>query len=134
MSKDALKLFVVSENRGSLRQRIDEGIDLLPKLLCSAQQVRNGRTLIPIFKYQVSVAINSWEGCRNCVSIWKKQYQGVRQLVFITGEQGIGKTTLVEAFLNLMEVEQQNSQHPLKMPLVSRGQCIKARELLQELS
>jgi DNA-binding winged helix-turn-helix (wHTH) protein/tetratricopeptide (TPR) repeat protein len=52
---------------------------------------------------------------------------GVRQLVFVTGEQGIGKTTLVEAFLNLMEVERHNTQHSPKMPFISRGQCIKSR-------
>jgi predicted ATPase len=52
---------------------------------------------------------------------------GVRQLVFVTGEQGIGKTALVEAFLNLVEVERQNNQNSIKMPMVSRGQCIKSR-------
>lgn len=43
--------------------------------------------------------------------------QGVRQLVFITGEPGIGKTTVVEAFLS------QLSARP-HAPYVTQGQCI----------
>jgi DNA-binding winged helix-turn-helix (wHTH) protein/predicted ATPase len=31
---------------------------------------------------------------------WRQACQGVRQVVFVTGEAGIGKTTLVEAFLD----------------------------------
>ncbi len=45
----------------------------------------------------------------------EKSLLGDRQVVFITGEPGIGKTTLVEAFL-----EQAASLHLL---LVARGQC-----------
>lgn len=45
----------------------------------------------------------------------EKLLPGDRQVVFITGEPGIGKTTLVEAFL-----DQATSLYPL---LVARGQC-----------
>jgi DNA-binding winged helix-turn-helix (wHTH) protein/predicted ATPase len=41
---------------------------------------------------------------------------GTRQLVFVTGEAGLGKTTLLEAFLQELE-----SYSPLR---VARGQCI----------
>jgi DNA-binding winged helix-turn-helix (wHTH) protein len=34
---------------------------------------------------------------------WEKALHGERQLVFITGEPGIGKTTLVEAFVQRLE-------------------------------
>jgi DNA-binding winged helix-turn-helix (wHTH) protein/predicted ATPase len=45
----------------------------------------------------------------------EKPLLGDRQVVFITGEPGIGKTTLVEAFL-----DQAAALHPI---LVARGQC-----------
>lgn len=41
---------------------------------------------------------------------------GQRQVIFVTGEAGIGKTTLVDVF------QQQAARHP--NPLVARGQCI----------
>lgn len=34
---------------------------------------------------------------------WDKAQRGERQVVFVTGEPGIGKTTLVEAFLHSLE-------------------------------
>jgi predicted ATPase/DNA-binding winged helix-turn-helix (wHTH) protein len=46
----------------------------------------------------------------------EKALSGERQIVFITGEPGIGKTTLVEAFL-----EQVAANAPLR---IGRGQCI----------
>jgi len=51
---------------------------------------------------------------------------GVRQIIFVTGEQGIGKTTFVDAFFHLMEAEQQNKDSSIKMPWITRGQCIKS--------
>jgi DNA-binding winged helix-turn-helix (wHTH) protein/tetratricopeptide (TPR) repeat protein len=45
----------------------------------------------------------------------KKGLQGRRQVIFVTGEAGIGKTTLVDAF-------QQQAVHPPL--LLARGQCI----------
>ncbi len=46
-----------------------------------------------------------------------KACQGRRQIVFVTGEAGIGKTTLVSAFL-----AQARRRHPTA--LIGRGQCI----------
>lgn len=46
----------------------------------------------------------------------EKALQGERQVVFITGEPGIGKTTLVEAFL-----ERAAANHDL---WIARGQCL----------
>ena len=74
-----------------------------------------------------------------------KALNGERQIVFVTGEAGIGKTTLIEAFLARLvssfkfQVEQgpkskvqsprskiltSNSQLPTPDPWIARGQCI----------
>jgi predicted ATPase len=58
-------------------------------------------------------------------------------VVFVTGEAGIGKTTLIEAFLNGLESRVQNeeewqkakipnsqSQHPTPSLWIGRGQCV----------
>jgi predicted ATPase len=52
-----------------------------------------------------------------CLHTWLAQARtGVRQVVFITGEAGLGKTTLVEAF-----VEEISTHGPL---WIGRGQCV----------
>lgn len=60
-----------------------------------------------------------------------KAWQGERQIVFVTGEPGIGKTTLIEAFLSqLKEQTEDQSRAPHEPPLqtanlwIARGQCI----------
>ncbi|MBI3799389.1 MAG: AAA family ATPase [Deltaproteobacteria bacterium] len=69
-----------------------------------------------------------------------KAFHGERQIVFVTGEAGIGKTTLVEAFLESLASERVQSPrskvqglslspipnpHPLTPSLwIGRGQCI----------
>src|SRR5919106_990084 len=47
--------------------------------------------------------------------LWRSSLQGVRQLVFLTGEAGIGKTTLIEMFL--AEIAEQ-------APSVLRARCV----------
>ena len=47
---------------------------------------------------------------------WAQARQGERQIVFITGEAGIGKTALVDAFVTQVAATEQVWQ--------SRGQCI----------
>jgi hypothetical protein len=47
---------------------------------------------------------------------WAAAQQGGRQLVFVTGEAGIGKTTVVDAFLG-----QVGAAPPV---WIGRGQCI----------
>src|SRR4029453_17667536 len=67
----------------------------------------------------------------------EKALRGGRQVVFVTGEAGIGKTTLIEAFLNGLESRVQNeeewqkakipnslSQHPTPSLWIGRGQCV----------
>ncbi|ARO87899.1 transcriptional regulator [Nitrosospira lacus] len=49
------------------------------------------------------------------LAIWRHSLEGLRQIVFLTGEPGIGKTTLVEMFLN--EVSDY-------APLVFRMRCV----------
>jgi len=46
---------------------------------------------------------------------WEEAQSGARQLVFVTGEPGIGKTTLVEAFLYQVTAQD---------VWIGRGQCI----------
>jgi predicted ATPase/DNA-binding winged helix-turn-helix (wHTH) protein len=56
----------------------------------------------------------------------KTAMEGARQVVFISGDQGIGKTSLVDAFIKIV-----NSREPKPngasraRPLIARGQCIK---------
>jgi DNA-binding winged helix-turn-helix (wHTH) protein/tetratricopeptide (TPR) repeat protein len=47
---------------------------------------------------------------------WERAQGGVRHLVFVTGEPGIGKTTLVDAFLALLAGEESL--------WIGRGQCV----------
>ncbi len=57
----------------------------------------------------------------------QKAMEGVRQVVFVTGEQGIGKTALVDAFLNSVRGAQaRDGKEPPKYPRIARGQCIKS--------
>jgi predicted ATPase len=67
---------------------------------------------------------------------FEKALQGERQLIFVTGEPGIGKTTLVEAFLFGVRshegggVQNANARTPnselpsTPRPWIGRGQCI----------
>ncbi|MGE0824964.1 MAG: AAA family ATPase [Candidatus Binatia bacterium] len=67
-------------------------------------------------------------------SLWKKAVQGDRQIVFVSGEAGIGKTALVETFLAQVRNREglgapngrcrtPNSE-PLATPWIGHGQCI----------
>ena len=53
---------------------------------------------------------------------FKKALNGQRQIVFVTGEPGIGKTTLVEEFLQRVATDEQGEQD--ERVWVGRGQCI----------
>ena len=54
--------------------------------------------------------------------LFAKAMQGERQIIFITGEAGIGKTTLVDTFLS--SSPNPKSQSPEPTPWIGRGQCI----------
>jgi DNA-binding winged helix-turn-helix (wHTH) protein len=58
----------------------------------------------------------------------ERAIEGVRQVVFVTGEQGIGKTTLVDAFLKSVNPTMTAPGRPESHgePWVARGQCIKS--------
>ncbi len=57
-----------------------------------------------------------------------KAMEGTRQVVFVTGEQGIGKTSLVDAFVDMANPEwpSQPNDAAWPRPLIARGQCINA--------
>jgi DNA-binding winged helix-turn-helix (wHTH) protein/tetratricopeptide (TPR) repeat protein len=53
---------------------------------------------------------------------------GSRQVVFVTGDQGIGKTSLVDAFISIVNPDgpsDPDDAHAAR-PLIARGQCIRA--------
>jgi DNA-binding winged helix-turn-helix (wHTH) protein/tetratricopeptide (TPR) repeat protein len=50
------------------------------------------------------------------LTIWQRSLENLRQVVFVTGEPGIGKTTLIEMFLN---------QASGWAPMVLRMRCVK---------
>jgi DNA-binding winged helix-turn-helix (wHTH) protein/tetratricopeptide (TPR) repeat protein len=57
-----------------------------------------------------------------------KAMEGTRQIVFISGDQGIGKTSLVDAFLDSVSsggLEQSREKHIIR-PLIARGQCVRS--------
>jgi DNA-binding winged helix-turn-helix (wHTH) protein/tetratricopeptide (TPR) repeat protein len=57
----------------------------------------------------------------------EKSREGARQVVFIAGDQGIGKTSLVDTFLDSVNCEfPRPNQEPQVRPLIARGQCIKS--------
>lgn len=57
-----------------------------------------------------------------------KAMSGKRQILFVAGDQGIGKTRLIDAFLHNVEAEQPSRTLSTASihPLVARGQCIKS--------
>jgi hypothetical protein len=58
---------------------------------------------------------------------FREATKGVRQVVFVSGDQGVGKTSLVEAFIDIINSECHKSDDALQAaPLIARGQCIKS--------
>ena len=91
---------------------------------------RNWQPTTPLVGREIELAqLHAWMA---------KALQGERQVVFVTGEPGIGKTTLIEAFLNGCDSEEKTKQKakradqlptPSTQPLapspwIGRGQCI----------
>jgi DNA-binding winged helix-turn-helix (wHTH) protein/tetratricopeptide (TPR) repeat protein len=58
----------------------------------------------------------------------ERAMEGTRQIAFVTGEQGIGKTTLVDEFLDRVNDKQSAQSSPVSRPKIweTRGQCIKS--------
>jgi predicted ATPase/DNA-binding winged helix-turn-helix (wHTH) protein len=57
----------------------------------------------------------------------EKAMEGTRQVVFIAGDQGIGKTMLVDTFIDIVKSEWLNPNKENRInPLIARGQCIKS--------
>jgi len=89
----------------------------------------NGQLATPLVGRDVELAqLHKW---------WEKALAGERQLIFVTGEAGIGKTTLVEAFLGQVSEARdwrlETSSSSLQAPSlksqasslwIGRGQCI----------
>jgi DNA-binding winged helix-turn-helix (wHTH) protein/tetratricopeptide (TPR) repeat protein len=57
-----------------------------------------------------------------------KAMEGTRQVVFVSGDQGIGKTSMVDAFLDSVNSEWLNQSHDKSsvQPVIARGQCVKS--------
>ncbi len=58
-----------------------------------------------------------------------KAMSGTRQIVFVAGDQGIGKTSLVDAFLDTLNPERQPPLHEETKdtrPWIARGHCIQS--------
>jgi predicted ATPase/DNA-binding winged helix-turn-helix (wHTH) protein len=59
--------------------------------------------------------------------------QGERQVVFVKGEQGIGKTRLIDAFLEIVTRERPSKRSPRQpvRPWIARGQCFKSHSTVE---
>ena len=71
---------------------------------------------IPSLQHPASTLVGRETELQRLHSWWDKALQGERQLIFVTGEPGIGKTTLVEAFVEQVAADDQ--------VWLGRGQCI----------
>jgi predicted ATPase len=54
----------------------------------------------------------------------RKAASSKRQIVFVTGEPGIGKTALVDTFLTQVADPQPSLHSPAPLPWIARGQCV----------
>lgn len=71
---------------------------------------------IPHFQHLISTLVGRDSELALLHTYWDKAQRGERQVVFITGEPGIGKTTILQAFLGQLATE---------TPVwVAQGQCI----------
>jgi DNA-binding winged helix-turn-helix (wHTH) protein/predicted ATPase len=101
-----------------------------------ASKVRSSQSLIPNTQHLTPVFVGREGELAKLHSLFEKTLAGERQIVFVTGEPGIGKTTLVETFLEGMEkgefgVGSLSSQSltppsylPDPVPWLGRGQCV----------
>ena len=80
------------------------------------QPMRRGVAQVPGRQFSNASFVGRESELRHLHQWLEKALTGERQIVFVTGEPGIGKTTLVEAFL-----EQTTANKDLR---IGRGQCI----------
>lgn len=61
-------------------------------------------------------------------NLYRQASRGARQTALVSGEQGIGKTSLVDAFLETITSlnTDERGENKTGQPLVARGQCIQA--------
>lgn len=116
------------------------GYRLLTPLASSPPQVSGSTFQVPtldaqhsVFSTQHSVLVGREAELAQLQQQWERALHGERQIVFVTGEPGIGKTALVETFLERLEtrdwrlapssqVSSLKSQAPSLW--IGRGQCI----------
>jgi predicted ATPase/DNA-binding winged helix-turn-helix (wHTH) protein len=85
--------------------------------------------LAPSIQSRTPVLVGREEEQTQLHSWLEKALHGERQIVFVTGEPGIGKTAVVEAFLHSLETEDQKPSLPKVQTLDTRlwlghGQCV----------
>ena len=105
--------FIASITEGSAGRGTDGGGEtaspgLFPDAFSNSSQLFASTPPVGVFGRET--ALSQMRG------LLEKALRGEHQLVFVTGEPGIGKTTLVEAFLN-------QAVGPAKIR-VARGQCL----------
>lgn len=98
-----------------------------PHSIVSAEETQQGATtrrFLPISTPE-SLALNlvgREPELSQLHSLLERAMNGERQIAFVSGEAGIGKTALIEAFLS--PLLNPKSQTPNPVPLIARGQCI----------
>jgi predicted ATPase len=95
-------------------------------------QVSSSQTPDSALKTQHSILVGREEELTRLHAALGKALHGERQIVFVTGEPGIGKTTLVETFLAEVGAARRGRPAPGQLqgvapppsPLIGYGQCI----------
>lgn len=84
-------------------------------------RVQSKQSSLPSPRYSVPTLVGRAAELAQLYEWFAKAAVGERQVVFVTGEPGIGKTTLVEAFLQTLN---SRCQTPDTRVWLGRGQCI----------
>lgn len=112
--------------------RFIAAVTTTPPVPSFRSQVPSSGTQDSALKTQPSVLVGRELELSQLHSWWEKALNAERQVVFVTGEPGIGKTTVVEVFLSGVRKQRTGDSSPIPtdprslipVPWISRGQCI----------